>query len=149
MAEYLTLKGKISKKESTSGESNGKEWTRTAYIIDNKRFSTFETHDFNSGDEVQVAYKVTDDGKYNNIKNMVLIASAPEKKEEISEEIVIDDKERLLSDVRQKTITLGQSANLAQQYIHLGNLPADYYGVFKEKTKEFYKTMREIQNEVI
>jgi len=63
--------GKILSKDSKSGikSSDKTPYTRTAFKINGKIFSTFDNLNFNIGDAVQVVYEIN--GQYNNIQSMI------------------------------------------------------------------------------
>ena len=66
----MKTKGKIQQKQIKSGETDGKEWKRCSYVVNNKMYSTFDTKfmDFKEGDEVEIEFETK--GNFNNILNM-------------------------------------------------------------------------------
>tara|TARA_Y100000310_G_C20701853_1_gene830726 strand:+ start:2282 stop:2704 length:423 start_codon:yes stop_codon:yes gene_type:complete len=66
-----TISGKIERKEITDGETNGKAWKRATFIINEKKYSTFDTKiidEFKIGDFVQMLGEQKD--QYWNMKSM-------------------------------------------------------------------------------
>jgi len=68
----MEIIGKITQKAvSSDPNSQPPKWTRTAFQINGKTYSTFDANiTFNEGDDVKVVFTVSADGKYNNITSM-------------------------------------------------------------------------------
>ena len=69
----MEIKGKIEKVEMSTGSGNKGPWSRWAYKIDGKTFSTFNEeigNNFKPGDFVKVQTKTSPDGKYENMISM-------------------------------------------------------------------------------
>lgn len=64
--------GTVEEVQTKEGETDGKRWTRTAYKVTGRIFSTFDDKysSFKEGDLVLIEYKKSLDGKYNNITEM-------------------------------------------------------------------------------
>lgn len=94
--EYETMEGFIESKSQKSGTTNGKEWVRTVFQINNKTLSTFNeqfAESYKSNDYVEVTFSKS--GKYNNIEEMDFtdrpIQNAEKDfPEKVAEEIVKD-----------------------------------------------------------
>lgn len=65
------IKGVIESIEQKAGESaSGQAWKRAAFTISGKKYSTFDEEiikEFESGDNVEIEFKKSEDGKYSNI----------------------------------------------------------------------------------
>ena len=74
-----TIQGIIEKKLIRDGESNGEKWRKTTFLIGGAYYGSFESgaDEFKEGNEVSLNYDLSKDGKYNNIKSIVLIAENP------------------------------------------------------------------------
>ena len=68
------ITGQITAKETTAGTSvAGKAWKRASFTINEKRYSTFDEgimNEYDSGDNVEMEFEKTSDGKYSNITNI-------------------------------------------------------------------------------
>ncbi len=76
-----TRKGRIESVESKAGTSpNGKTWTRYAFKIDNKVYSTFDVkigEMFKSGDMVKITGETPEGSIYFNMRTMELDVAEP------------------------------------------------------------------------
>ena len=143
------LKGTVESTELKQGKrSDGKPWYRVAYKIDGniyaKFFNTLEdTGAFVMGDKVMVEYEI--DGKYKNIKGMTKVVALPD--DPVTEVETVG-----CLDSRQKSITLGQGANLAlkhMHYLHEQHTEEEFDEHFKKQTKRFYNLLKEMQEGIL
>jgi hypothetical protein len=110
--------GLINLKTSKEGGEEQNRWKRTAFTVNDKVFSTFDTQlgeEFNEGDLVKIYYKIKD--KFNNILDMedfdgevpkAVPMQKPIQKEEVkskdwTEDII--DFDTLLADAHKKGLT--------------------------------------------
>jgi hypothetical protein len=67
----IKITGSVEEKVVQRGDKDGKAWTRIAFTVGGKTFSTFDIASegiANKGDLVEVEYEVN--GKYNNLKGI-------------------------------------------------------------------------------
>jgi hypothetical protein len=73
------ISGKITKIDMSEGGQGDKTWTRYAYTINDKKYSTFDKEiqdNFNMGDDVTITGEQS--GQYWNMKNMTAMETATE-----------------------------------------------------------------------
>ena len=104
----MKIIGKIRTNPSIKvGDKEGVGWKLVIYDINRETYSTFneDFHNFGMGDEVEVEYEKSKDGKYNNIKTMNLVGNKGLKqfKEATEETGDIVDTQRLIC--RQNSLT--------------------------------------------
>jgi len=67
----MEITGKISGKSIQEGETNGKFWKRCVFVVNELKYSTFDTkiiEGFNIGDNVKIIYE--QQGNFKNLKSM-------------------------------------------------------------------------------
>lgn len=143
-----TIKGVIEKKEVSSGEKDGREWTRTSFTISGKKYSTFKDLDFEEGDLVLLGFETN--GGYNNVKTGVLVAQA---NPEIQHEKVADSEQVTGAQAfRNEGAEFGLSCNLALRKT-LAHWDAESKQIFedayKNNVKLFFRWNKELRAEVM
>ena len=69
----MKASGKITEMKVSNGEGSQGPWVRTSFTIDERKFSTFDKDAgdfFKIGDEIELLYSKSKDGKYSNISKM-------------------------------------------------------------------------------
>jgi hypothetical protein len=143
MTEEKIIEGLIQKVTNAKTKAN----KPIHYIkIDGNDYSGFGEAEHSQGERIKLVY--TENGKYKNIVSIELITSGNPcvKEEEIVEETV----GYYVPDDRQKSITLGQAANLAFQHLTQAAFPEEQFDVhFKVETKRFFRLLQELQRELL
>lgn len=136
--------GKIAKKESKSGQSkDGKgTWNRTAYTINGKIYSTFnkELGSFNEGDVVKIEFDKSEDGKFNNITNMMLLEPGETFKAADEIKVQYEKIENAPEDKESKSYAKMNALNNATGMLNVIALVAPQYLIkaFEEKDPFVY-----------
>ena len=144
MTETLYEEGVVSLVEQKLTKTGKNYWI---YIVNNKKFSSFNDLELSSGDNVKMTYKIN--AGYNNAMGAILLGG---EKPLVSYE---DVKEPPVSfeDKRRKEITVGQAANLSMQYLTATTgqalTPEEYDQHFKTMSKRFFKLLTELQKELL
>lgn len=144
--------GSITKKDTKSGGAGDKAWTRAAYTVNGKVYSTFDIKlmDFNEGDSIHMDYEKSSDGKYNNIKSMLLMQKGSQqglsqqpvevKVEKIDTSNNMWEKKDMriakMSAVKESANMLNTIALVTPQYLIKAFEAKDPFEYLKERSKE-------------